>query len=495
MNILASIEPENLLAVFGWNDVKMGTVIDEVSKLASHIIPSLTGVTRVKNKQTRIKQQIEYTQTSEYDKLFSNVSNYLWDQLLILEKKNPRRKNPKSMSASKFSELIETKGGIANTFYVQNDNRDRDIARGSNGYVFLYALFKTSQNQLVGGVLKEMVTSEQGKKKTDMMYEFITHVYLQQLMLRYSFMSVPRLIAVRKTIKTQTDPGKVFAFMEKVQAPFLGDLDGDAILIALAHLMKCLFVLQYKYKFMHRDLHGRNVAYDADTHTIHFIDFGYSCINPESEDLAWQVNQLFYPILYNGHSAMCDNPSIDVCCIVASLSTKHRFLSDMNEEMKEAFTEKLKNKIHIDDRDQASIDLALQYISEQGKQGNLFTQMKGNNWTVGNESEQPHWWVYDMGEVSVPEFYPTAVLVRLLCEIPLQEWTHIRQSFIEMHAKQIFDEMVTESNCRITYEGHDGTIETLTDDEKFKVKFDVGREAILSHDKFNVKKPPSNIYI
>lgn len=485
MNILASIEPDILTSIFGWD---RDTVADEVSRRASQIIPKLTQVTRAKNKQSRIQQQIEYTQTHAYDELFSDVSDYLCDELItiITNRRNP---NPKRISDLEAADLITTNRGIANTFYIVGNNR----GGGNNSFVFMKTLFKATQDQpFVDGVLKEMVTSEQGKKKTDMMYELITHVYLQQLMLRYSFMSVPRLIAVRQTKKQGSNPGNVFAFMEKVQTPFLGDLDGDTLLIALAHLMKCLFVLQYKYKFMHRDLHGRNVAYDADTHTIHFIDFGYSCINPESEDLAWQVNQVFYPILYNGHSAMCDNPSIDVCCIVASLATKHRFLSDMNEEMKEAFTEKLKNKIHIDDRDQASIDLALRYISEQG---NLFTQMKGKNWTVGNESGQPHWWVYDMGEVSVPEFYPTAVLVRLLCEIPLQEWTHIRQSFIEMHAKQIFDEMVTESNCRITYKGHDGTIETLTDDEKFKVKFDVGGEAILSHDKFNVKKPPSNIYI
>lgn len=463
MNILASIEPDILTSVFGWD---RDTVADKVSLLASKI------------DITRFRDQ-EDTDSKAYRKMFSDVSDYLCDQLItiITNRRNP---NPKRISAFEAADLMATNRGNVNTFYIVGNNR----GGGANSFVFMKTLFKATQDQpFVEGLLKEMV-----KNNTGMMYELITQIYLQQATLSYSFMSVPRLIAVRKTKKQGNHPGNVFAFMERVQAPFFKDLDKDTVLIALAHLMKCLFVLQHKYHFMHRDLHDQNVAYDAATHTIHFIDFGYSCINPDSEDLAWQVNQEFYPIMYNSRSAKCDNPSLDVCCIVGSLVRKHSFLLKMHEEMKKVYTEKLKNKTYIDQGDRYSTNLALQNMSKPDN--NLFTLAKGENWKVGNKNEDglPQWWVYDMGEVSVPEFYPAFVLIRLLGQIPLEEWVPIRQSFAELNAIRAFDGLTIETNYRVSYKGNAGTIQQLTDDGNFRVRFDIGGEAHLSASKLKRKK-------
>lgn len=447
MNLLASIEPDILTSVFGWD---RDTVADEVSKLASKI-----DITKFQDQQSTI--------STKYKKMFSDVSQYLCKQLVTITT-SLRNPNPKSISAFEAADLKATNGGAADTFYIVDGSRNY----GGTNPVFMETLFKaTEDTPFIEGLLKEMVNED-----TDMMYELITQIYLQQALLSYNFMSVPRLIAVRKSRKSKSHPGNVYAFMERVQAPFFKDLDEDVILIALAHLMKCLFILQRKYHFMHRDLHHQNVAYDADTHTIHFIDFGYSCINPNFEDLAWQVNQEFYPVMFGSLAAKCNNPSLDVCCIVASLTDKHPFLLQMNEEMKTAFTEKLKvpaNKGHV----------ALKNLGE--KANDLFTLAEGKGWKVANKlgAGGKHWWVYDMGEVPVSDFYPEHMLTRLLEQIPFEEWPPIRQSFAD-----VFD--VISPKCRVSYEGNDGTIQELRHDGKFRVTFDKGGFAHLPANKLKL---------
>jgi serine/threonine protein kinase len=436
MNILASINEDILTSVFGWD---RNVVADEVSKLASKI-----DITKFRNQQD--------TFSTVYVTMFSDVSQYLCNQLSFIN-----RKQVTSISASEAADFKTTNGGAADTFYIVDGSRNY----GGTNPVWMETLFKaTEDTPFIEGLLKELVN-----KRTDMMYELITQIYLHQALLSYDFMSVPRLIAVRKTHKYKNHPGNVYAFMERVQAPFLKKLAKDIILIALAHLMKCLFILQRKYHFMHRDLHHQNVAYDATAHTIHFIDFGHSCVNPNFEDIAWQPIGDFYPITFNSLSAKCDNPSLDVCCIIASLADSHPFCLQMNEEMKAAFTEKLKvpaNQGHV----------ALQNLSE--KANDLFTLATDKEWKVGNKLNggAKHWWVYDMGEVPYPKFYPEHMLTRLLEQIPLEEWPPIRKSFAD-----VFD--VISPKCRVSYKGNDGTIQELKHDDNFKVTFDKGGELIL----------------
>lgn len=436
MNILTSINPDILLNIFGW-DRKV--VADEVSKLASKI------------DITKFRKQRD-TVSKEYVKMFSEVSQYLCNQLRII-----KRNQVTTISASEAADFKATNGGAADTFYIVDGSRNY----GGTNFVSMETLFKaTEDTPFIDGLLKELVN-----KHTDMMYELITQIYLHQALLIYDFMSVPRLIAVRKTRKYKNHPGNVYAFMERVEAPFLKDLDKDIILIALAHLMKCLFILQRKYHFMHRDLHRQNVAYDATAHTIHLIDFGHSCVNPNFDFIAWQPIGEFYPITFNSLSAKCDNPSLDVCCIIASLADSHPFCLQMNEEMKAYFTEKLKfpaNKGTV----------ALQNLGEEAN--DLFTLAKGKEWKVGNKLNggPKHWWVYDMGEVPANEFYPEHMLTRLLEQIPLEEWPPIRKSFAD-----VFD--VISPKCRVSYKDNDGTIQELRHDGNFKVTFDKGGELNL----------------
>lgn len=438
MNILTSIKPDILFDIFGWD---RNVVADEVSKLASKI-----DITKFRNHKD--------TMSTKYVTMFSHVSQYLCNQLRIIN-----RKQVTTILASEAADLKVNNGGAADTFYKVDKNQN---FLGTNP-VFMKTLFKaTEDTDFEDGLLKQLTN-----KDTDMMYELITQIYLHQALLSYDFMSVPRLIAVRKTrkYKNPKEPSYVYAFMERVEATFLKELDKDIILIALAHLMKCLFILQRKYHFMHRDLHHSNVAYDATTHTIHFIDFGHSCVNPNFEDIAWQPIGEFYPMTFNSLSAKCDNPSLDVCCIIASLAYSHSFCLQMNEEMKAAFTDKLKvpaNKGHV----------ALQYLSDKDKANDLFTLATDKEWKVGNllnPHDPKHWWVYDMGEVPVPKFYPEHMLTRLLEQIPLEEWPPIRKSFAD-----VFD--VISPNCRVSYNGINGTIQELRHDDYFKVTFDNGGE-------------------
>ena len=56
--------------------------------------------------------------------------------------------------------------------------------------------------------------------------------------------------------------------MERVSGRPISSLSGVQLLVALAHAMKALYQLQEDVRFMHRDLSGTNIYYEASTHVI-----------------------------------------------------------------------------------------------------------------------------------------------------------------------------------------------------------------------------------
>lgn len=430
MNILASIQPDTLRNVFGWDPE---TVSAKVSQLASQIDIS------------KFNDQVS-TNSESYEKMFNDISKYLLSQLSRILRSQIRMLTPRQAA-----NVYVLDPGI---FYVVNNQ----LGNGANGQIFKVRYKATRQSRVIDGILKIMPS----RGDTKMLYELVTQTYMHEALLAYSYMSAPKLICVR-----QQRGQYVHAIMEEVTAPFFIQLDENNILVAIAHLMKCLYRLQSRYHFMHRDLHNQNVAFDADRRHIHLIDFGYSCINPPLDDLAWQMNSPFYPIMLDSHASRCDNPSLDVCCIVGSSSHKHPFLNAVHNEMIEAASEKLNGDVNKQKR-------AVRVLSEPAS--NLYTlanEKKG--WKVGNklrETDLRHWWVYDMSEVPLPQFYPEHMLTRLLEQIDLQEWPYIRDSFA-----RVFD--VIAPKCRVSYQGQAGTIQQCLDDGNFRVTFDAGGEAEL----------------
>ena len=428
MNILASIQTDTLRNVFGWD---LETVSAKVSQLASKIDIS------------NFNDQVS-TSSESYEKMFNDISEYLLSQLSPISRSQIHILTPRQ---AENVHVLEP-----GNFYAV------EFSNGANGLIFKVRYKATGHSRVIDGILKTMPSH----KDTKMLYELVTQTYMHEALLRYSYMSVPKLICVRQ------QPGQyVHAIMEEVTAPFFIDLEKDTILVALAHLMKCLFSLQNKYHFMHRDLHNQNVAFDADRRHIHLIDFGFSCINPPLDDLAWQMNSPFYPIMFDSHASRCDNPSLDVCCIVGSSSHRHPFLTTVHNEMIEAASEKLQGDANKQKR-------AVKVLSEPAN--NLYTLANDKKgWKVGNklgETDQRHWWVYDMSEVPLPQFYPEHMLTRLLEQIDLNEWPYIRDSFA-----RVFD--VIAPKCRVSYQGQTGTIQQCLDNKKFRVTFDVGGEAEL----------------
>ena len=282
------------------------------------------------------------------------------------------------------------------------------------------------------------------------MFELITQLYLYQSC--QSYVSIPRLIFVRR------EENETHACMEFIQYPFLKDISPSMLLIALAHLMKTLFLLQKNVQFMHRDLHDENVAYDHQKRRIHLIDFGMSCVNPSKQSVAWQANEnSFYPMLFNSLTAKCNNPSLDVCTIISCCSNRHDFLKEEHRQMK-LFAKKIlnTNKNHV------------VYKELKKKDDNQYTRITGN-WKIGNQlkgNDGPNFWVYNMGEVPLIRWYPEHMLKRLLPQIPFTEWIYVRKNF-----SKFFDQITPA--VRVKVAGDQGTIVKCVKN-KIRIQFDKG---------------------
>ena len=255
-------------------------------------------------------------------------------------------------------------------------------------------------------------------RHTSDMFELVIQAFLHAHC-NYSHILIPTLHFVQPyNGRIKKFQGKTMVCMEKVSGIFLSRLKKQMLLIALAHVMKALFVLQRDFRFLHRDFHHDNVAYDNCSHRVSIIDFGMSCVTPVGgTGIAWQSHSEFYHPMDQSKTTACINCSLDVCTLVASLHQSHPTLT---EEMVQLEREMRR--------------LILSNSASKTKMENAeFTDVKKHNWKMGNKigKGQRGWWLYDTAEFEMIQWDPRSMLSRLLCHIPIVEWSHLQRDFPE----------------------------------------------------------------
>jgi len=256
-------------------------------------------------------------------------------------------------------------------------------------------------------------------------FELVIQHYLSGLcQLLYSHICVPSLLFIQRGQHSYSTD----VCMERGQGKFLADLRDDDLLIGLACVLRSLWFLQRDVHFMHRDLSGANVMVDLLSFKTTLIDFGLSCVNPNVADRSWQnYDDSFYIPVEDSHATKCTNRSHDVCTLVSYLSIFHPFLQLEHTKMQTEF----KKKIDASHNERAKTPLRFP------KRETQFTTIKPG-WTVGNELKHDaatgkligrHWWVFNMVEFPLEQWYPEKMMTRLLQEIPLEYWSVIRNNW------------------------------------------------------------------
>jgi len=456
MNVLERLEPKILQQIFEWDVAK---IVTAVATFSANI--------DVSNSVT-----YAHSTTPAFEKMFYDIEEYLFEEL----KDNEFMENTITTPFAAWKRLKHQK-----MFEYGNRRRRWPVGKLRNdllpdtiytvaGYTDKGAFGVVDTLVVFNGklcVIKHMNDERQPEtptpngatpyRHTQNIYELIIHVYMQEKC-KYRGLEIPELFFARRNSNNGVD-----ACMARITGTFLSEYTGNTN-VALAHILRQLFLLQENHHFMHRDLHGKNVAYDDKTHTVSIIDFGMSCINPDAQSVAWQSNNTdFYPILSQGHAAECSNRSLDICCLMAWLENKipsefiHREYGRMVVEFKRLMA--------------TPSTLAGAIAKEELKKtvGGQFTHITDNApWTVGNansSASNQHWWVYNTIEFPAPQWYPRAVLSRLLLEIPLAEWFPLRRNF-----SKYFDALMPKDVSLRLLSGQVCVLKKLVKN-KLKVKF------------------------
>lgn len=290
------------------------------------------------------------------------------------------------------------------------------------------------------------------------LFELITQAYLcENLKLKsYRHIKVPEIYFIQK--KMHRERVLVDVFMSRAKGNALSDIArrlNTDVLVALAHVCKSLWHLQRDFQFMHRDLSGANVFYDALSLDVTFIDFGMTCINPTNRHHAWQSNNDdFYEQYTNSNGSQCTNRSLDLCILIAQLSyTKHIWCVAEHEKMKNKMKEVIDNS---DNR------VAIEKLRKKIR----FTDISKDNWQPGNNSREhdgAHWWLYNMVEFPLEDWYPAMILPRLLRNIPFKHWFGLRKNWRATFQDVMPKDMRVRINnyADITYVGKEGMVTGL----------------------------------
>ena len=418
MDLLVTLDSDTLHQIFGWDVDK---ILARVAALVADI--DISGAVTY-----------AHSTTPAFEKMFYDIEEYLFGELKENEFLQSTISTPfarwKRIKHQKMFEYGNRRRRwpvgklrndlLANTVYTVNGYTDK----GAYGVVDTLVTFN---GKLC--VVKHMNDERQPEtsenptpyRHTQNMYELIIQVYMMEKC-KYKGLEIPELYFARRNANDGVD-----ACMARITGTFLKDYHGK-MNVALAHVMRQLFLLQENHHFMHRDLHGGNVSYNDQTQTVGIIDFGMSCLNPEVQPLAWQSNNPdFYPILSQGKASKCSNRSLDICCLMSYLAQKRptpfiqREYNEMLVEFKKIMSSPLAPSSAIAKEE-------LRKTSEL-----QFTHILDNApWSVGNansSTSNQHWWVYNTIEFPAPQWYPRAVLARLLLEIPLSEWFLLRRNF------------------------------------------------------------------
>ena len=432
MDLLVTLDPDTLHQIFGWNVDK---ILARVAALVANI---------------DVSDSVTYAHstTPAFEKMFYDIEEYLFGELIENEFLQSTIATPfarwKRIKHQKMFEYGNRRTRwptgklrndlLVNTIYTVNGYTDK----GAYGVVDTLVTFN---GKLC--VVKHMNDERQPEtptpitpdispppipiypptpyRHTQNIYELIINVYMHEKC-KHKGLEIPELYFARRNTNNGVD-----ACMSRITGTFLEGYDGN-MNVALAHVMRQLFLLQENHHFMHRDLHGKNVSYNDKTQKVGIIDFGMSCINPGAQSVAWQSNNPdFYPILAQGNASECSNRSLDICCLLSYLVGKRPT----------PFIQREYNKMLVEFKKMMSSPSTLPSIiaKEELKKttGLQFTHIMDNApWSIGNansSASNQHWWVYNTIEFPAPQWFPRAVLARLLLEIPLSEWFLLRRNF------------------------------------------------------------------
>ena len=252
-------------------------------------------------------------------------------------------------------------------------------------------------------------------------FEMVTQAYLYEKCKSYSFIRVPRILFLQRSKTYGT-----YSCMERASGKPIHAYSGIRLYAALAHAMKALYQLQKDVHFMHRDLSGQNIYYDASSHVITFIDFGMSWLNPTRHNMPWQmVDDTFY----DWRSDTEINRSLDASTLIAHASLLDTWIAELHTQMKDDYKKAI---------EMSSNSSAKQQLSPPRRE-TQYTTIRNGRWHVGNElkpwdavrseGDGPHWWLFNMSKFRAPKWFPENVLKRLLRKLPLDHWFPIRRNW------------------------------------------------------------------
>jgi len=420
--ILSQIPPSDLKTIFGWSEDDQSDACEMFSLINTSRYHKLTD-----------------TERYDFEKMFFDVSEYLYHKTLPLEYETEMVED---IPTSQYVEdVIYTERGFSaiGTWGQVDLNVSFNGTRGVIKHMLrereLSELIRKNPGEYTRNIPKYEIAER--KKKygkvvffNESIYELVIQLYLSinTRMSEYKGLTVPRLHWVRRTRGHTLD-----VFMGHSPGVFLIQIRRN-VLLALAHVMKHLWRLQINEQFMHRDFHGGNVSFDASTLEVGIIDFGMACVNPNQNLVAWQANNPdFYPLIHGSRAVACTNRSSDVCCLIASIehAANSEYLSvsyqEMLVDMKKIVSSasKSKRKIFNDNSSYTRIH-------------------KHKEWQLGNKmssSRNQHFWTYEMVEFPCPNWYPEVFLGRLLEQLPIKDWFPIRKN-IAVYFDQIMPKNV-----------------------------------------------------
>ena len=429
-SVFFGIPPQILKSVFGWDVKQINLQLEQLLKSVS------------------VKNVSRYADTESplFEDMFANICEFLFEHLThhypYITTNNPfsnwKRNRPHNSKQFELGRFRRSVPDFALKFRypsqtIENGRRTKPVYT-VNGYSSDSGAYSSVLNFVVWDnqicVLKQMEEDRQPDdddddddsmgvddepRHTTDMYELVIQTFLNYYCTA-SHIKIPKLHFV------QRQGNHTHACMERLSGKFLQELTGDELLIALAHVMKALFVLQREYGFLHRDFHGGNVSFDRSTYQVGIIDFGMACINPNKHDIAWQQNNIwFYPVVEHSKTARCLNCSLDVCMIVASESENNPFLLQEHQQMQKEMKKILETSSSFAKREMEH-DFDVQYTkiyrNRPIKVGNLLTK-----------TDQKHWWLYNTAEFEMIQWDPRSMLSRLLYHIPIREWFPLRHDF------------------------------------------------------------------
>lgn len=292
-------------------------------------------------------------------------------------------------------------------------------------------------------------------------FEIVSQAFLYEQCKAYKRIRVPRILFLQRST---INPGTHMC-MERALGQPICKLKGVTLLAAVAHTMVALYRLQKDLHFMHRDLSGTNIMYEPSTHTITFIDFGMTWLNPTQHKVPWQmIDESFFD--WREDKTM--NRSLDASTLVAHSSVLHPWLAEQHEQMKRDYKRAIIRSKNVRAKTKLS----------PPRNVNQYTTIRKDSWYVGNELEPWnaetregdgfHWWLFNMSSFEAEEWFPENVLKRVLRKLPLDYWFSIRQ-----HSENFFDEIMPK-DVRIRLD--DDSVGTLVKLVRRKCRIKVGEK-------------------